>query len=43
MTNVIRADRPVFEDVQSLRVLYEDEIINGWDDVQYLGEHMVGG
>jgi hypothetical protein len=32
---VIRTDAPGFEDVQ------ENEKIDGWEHVQYLGEHMV--
>jgi len=37
MMTVIRTDAPVFEDVQ------EDEKIDEWEHVQYLGEHMVRG
>jgi hypothetical protein len=29
------------EDTQSRRLVYESEEIDGWDHVQYLGEHMV--
>jgi hypothetical protein len=29
------------EDTQSSRVVYEDEKMDGWDHIQYLGEHMV--
>ena len=43
MANFIRANGSVFEDVQSRRLVWEDEEINGRDDVQYLGEHMVCG
>ena len=37
MIDFIRADGSVFEDAQS----HEPEEIDGWDHVQYLGEHMV--
>ena len=43
MANFIRADGSIFEDAQSRRLVWQDEEINGWDDVQYLGEHMVRG
>jgi hypothetical protein len=29
------------EDAQSRRLVYESEKLNGWDHIQYLGEHMV--
>jgi len=29
------------EDNQSRRLIYEDEKLDGWDHIQYLGEHMV--
>ena len=29
------------EDTQSRRLVYEHEEIDGWDHLQYLGEHMV--
>jgi hypothetical protein len=41
MVKLIRADGSVFEDVQSRRLVYDE--IDGWDHVQYLGEHMVRG
>ncbi len=41
MMNFMRADGSVFEDVQSRRLVFEKEEIDGWDHVQYLGEHMV--
>ena len=41
MINLIRADGSVFEDAQSCRLVNEPEEIDGWDHVQYLGEHMV--
>jgi hypothetical protein len=31
------------EDTQSPRLVYEDEKLDGWDHLQYLGEHMVCG
>lgn len=43
MINLVRVNGSVLEDVQSRRLLYEDERIDGWDHVQYLGEHMVRG
>ena len=41
MANFVRADGFVCEDAQSRRLVWEDEQINGWEDIQYLGEHMV--
>ena len=43
MANFIRADGSVIEDAQSRRLVWENEEIDGWDDVQYLGEQMVRG
>jgi hypothetical protein len=43
MTRLVQADGSVFEDAQSRRLVYEDDKIDGWDHVQYLGEHMVRG
>lgn len=37
---LIGVDRSVFEDIQS-RFAYGHDKIDGWDHVQYLGEHMV--
>jgi hypothetical protein len=31
----------VSEDTQPSRIVYENEKIDGWDHIQYLGEHMV--
>lgn len=42
MINLMRADGSVFEDVQSRRLVFANEQIDGWDHVQYLREHMVG-
>lgn len=43
MIKLIRADGSVFEDVQSRHLVYKYNSMDGWDHVQYLGEHMVRG
>lgn len=40
---LVRADGSVSEDVQTCHLVYEDEKMDGWDHVQYMGEHMVRG
>lgn len=39
----VRAGGSVFEDAQCHRLVYEEDKIDGWHHVQYLGEHMVCG
>jgi hypothetical protein len=29
------------EDTEPRRLVYESEMLDGWDHIQYLGEHMV--
>jgi hypothetical protein len=41
MMKPIREGESVSEDVQARRFVCEDERIDGWDHVQYLGERMV--
>ncbi len=36
-----RADGSGSEDIETRRFVLEDEKIDGWDHIQYLGEHMV--
>jgi hypothetical protein len=43
MMSFVRADGSVFEDAQSRSLVYASDEIDGWDHVQYLGEHMVRG
>jgi len=37
----IRAGRSGCEDISAPRLVYENDKTDGWDHVQYLGEHMV--
>jgi hypothetical protein len=43
MIGSTRADQSVFEYALSRGLIYENDKIDGWDHVQYLGEHMVRG
>lgn len=37
----IRADEPVSEDIQAHRFVHDNQKFDGWDHIQYLGEHLV--
>ena len=43
MINTIGADEPRFHSVQSRLPLHQNENIDGWEHIQYLGEHLVRG